>query len=109
MAKSRRRLLVPSDTSIAQLHAILQVAFAWVGIHLHRFHFGGRECGESMERPWLLLQDEWLKERDLDLKCPMHGLPKMLHPTTPMCVAVKSAVSFALPRQPALKGQRNEK
>jgi hypothetical protein len=31
-----RRLLVPSDTSIAQLHAILQVAFGWEDMHLHR-------------------------------------------------------------------------
>lgn len=26
-----------------------------------------------------LPKDEWLKERDLDLKWPMHGLPRMLH------------------------------
>jgi hypothetical protein len=29
-----RRLLVPSDTSIAQLHELLQVAFGWEDMHL---------------------------------------------------------------------------
>src|SRR5664280_2777976 len=29
-----RRLLVPADTTIAGLHAVLQVAFGWTGTHL---------------------------------------------------------------------------
>ena len=32
-----RRLLVASDTTIAELHEILQSAFDWGGEHLHRF------------------------------------------------------------------------
>jgi Plasmid pRiA4b ORF-3-like protein len=40
-----RRLLVPSDTSIAQLHELLQVAFGWEDMHLHRFEIRGREYG----------------------------------------------------------------
>jgi Plasmid pRiA4b ORF-3-like protein len=32
-----RRLLLASDTSLAELHAILQHAFAWSDEHLHRF------------------------------------------------------------------------
>jgi len=32
-----RRLLVISETSLAELHEILQTAFAWSGEHLHRF------------------------------------------------------------------------
>ena len=40
-----RRLLVRSDTTIAQLHEILQVAFGWEDIHLHRFQIHGREYG----------------------------------------------------------------
>ena len=31
-----RRLLVISETSLAELHEILQTAFAWSGEHLHR-------------------------------------------------------------------------
>jgi hypothetical protein len=38
-----RRLLVPSDASIAQLREVLQVAFGWEDMHLHRFEIRGRE------------------------------------------------------------------
>ena len=40
-----RRLLIPADTTIAGLHAMLQVAFGWTGTHLHRFVVQGREYG----------------------------------------------------------------
>src|SRR5664280_4424 len=40
-----RRLLVPADTTIAGLHAVLQTAFGWTGTHLHRFVVQGREYG----------------------------------------------------------------
>ena len=40
-----RRLLVAGDTSIADLHAVLQAAFGWSGEHLHRFTVHGREYG----------------------------------------------------------------
>jgi hypothetical protein len=36
-----RRLLVISETSLAELHEILQTAFAWSGEHLHRFLIHG--------------------------------------------------------------------
>jgi hypothetical protein len=44
-----RRLLVPSESSIAQLHEVLQVAFDWEHMHLHRFEIRGREYGLSRE------------------------------------------------------------
>ena len=40
-----RRLLVRADTTIAGLHAVLQIAFGWTGTHLHRFVVQGREYG----------------------------------------------------------------
>ena len=40
-----RRLLIPADTTIASLHALLQIAFGWTGTHLHRFVVQGREYG----------------------------------------------------------------
>ena len=40
-----RRLPVPADTTIADLHAVLQTAFGWTGTHLHRFVVHGREYG----------------------------------------------------------------
>ena len=40
-----RRLLVSSETNIAQLHQYIQVAFDWSGEHLHRFHIHGKDYG----------------------------------------------------------------
>src|SRR5262245_22507686 len=40
-----RRLLVSSDTNIAQLHEYIQIAFDWTGEHLHRFHIHGKDYG----------------------------------------------------------------
>ncbi len=40
-----RRLLVTSDTTIARLHAILQMAMGWDDVHLHRFRIHGKEYG----------------------------------------------------------------
>jgi hypothetical protein len=37
------------DASIAQLHEVLQVAFGWEDMHLHRFEIRGREYGLSRE------------------------------------------------------------
>ena len=42
-----RRLLVPAQTTIARLHAVLQTVFGWSGEHLHRFIIHGREYGIS--------------------------------------------------------------
>ena len=40
-----RRLLVPAETSIAGLYAILQTAFGWSDEHLHRFTIHAVEYG----------------------------------------------------------------
>jgi len=40
-----RRLLVSSETTIAQLHQYIQVAFDWGGEHLHRFRIHGKDYG----------------------------------------------------------------
>jgi Plasmid pRiA4b ORF-3-like protein len=42
-----RRLLVRRGASIAQLHDVLQVAFGWENMPLHRFEIRGREYGLS--------------------------------------------------------------
>jgi pRiA4b ORF-3-like protein len=42
-----RRVLVPSETTLAHLHTILQILFAWSDEHLHSFHIHGREYGSS--------------------------------------------------------------
>jgi hypothetical protein len=40
-----RRLLVRSDTSIADLHDILQIAFGWSDAHLQQFTIRGKHYG----------------------------------------------------------------
>ena len=40
-----RRLLVPAETSVADLHEILQTAFGWSDEHLHRFTIHAVEYG----------------------------------------------------------------
>src|SRR5713101_7120025 len=42
-----RRLLVLKETTLAELHGILQTAFDWSGEHLHRFLIHGRAYGIS--------------------------------------------------------------
>jgi hypothetical protein len=44
-----RRLLVRSDTTIAQLHTILQTAMGWEDLHLHRFRIYGKQYGMYRE------------------------------------------------------------
>lgn len=41
-----RRLLVPSDTLLGDLHHIIQVAFGWENYHLHQFIIGKTYYGE---------------------------------------------------------------
>src|SRR5215510_16283627 len=43
-----RRVLVPSETTLAHLHTLLQILFAWSDEHLHSFHIHGREYGSSV-------------------------------------------------------------
>jgi hypothetical protein len=40
-----RRLVVRSDSTIAELHYVLQIAFGWSDEHLHRFRIHGKEYG----------------------------------------------------------------
>src|SRR3712207_2265271 len=40
-----RRLLVRSDSTIADLHYTLQIVFGWTDSHLHRFVIHGKDYG----------------------------------------------------------------
>jgi len=40
-----RRLLVTSDTTIAHLHEVLQIAMGWEDLHLHQFRIHGKAYG----------------------------------------------------------------
>ena len=47
-----RRLLVPADMNLKQLHQVLQVAMGWEDYHMHDFRIGKQRFGEPdpMER-----------------------------------------------------------
>ena len=40
-----RRLLVRSDSTIADLHYTIQIAMGWSDVHLNRFHIHGQDFG----------------------------------------------------------------
>ena len=42
-----RRVLVRSAMTLAHLHALLQIVFAWSDEHLHSFYIHGREYGSN--------------------------------------------------------------
>jgi len=42
-----RRLLVPVEATLAQLHRVLQIAMGWEDGHLHEFSIGQRRFGPS--------------------------------------------------------------
>ncbi len=49
-----RRLLVRGDSTIADLHHALQIAFGWTDTHLHRFVIHRKDYGHrSAWRPQL--------------------------------------------------------
>ena len=45
----RRRVLVPADLSLAELHDVIQAAMGWQGYHLWRFDVGGVEYGRPID------------------------------------------------------------
>lgn len=42
-----RRLLVSENTSLVELHEIIQISLGWEGCHLWTFSLGGREYGHA--------------------------------------------------------------
>lgn len=48
-----RRILVRSESSIAQLHDVIQIAFSWSDSHLHRFRIHGRDYGIRAPNSWM--------------------------------------------------------
>ena len=42
-----RRLLIPSDITLADLHDLLQLAIGWTDSHLHEFLFHGKRYGST--------------------------------------------------------------
>ena len=42
-----RRLLVRSDTTLGQLHTMLQIVFDWSNEYLHHFRIFGKDYGSN--------------------------------------------------------------
>ena len=48
-----RRLIARSESTLADLHYFIQMAFAWTDYHLHRFRIRGKEYGiPRLGGPW---------------------------------------------------------
>jgi hypothetical protein len=45
-----RRLLLSGDTTLAELHEIIQISMGWEDYHLWRFTVNGREYGQCVKR-----------------------------------------------------------
>lgn len=64
-----RRILVPSDRSLADLHHILQIVMGWDDSHLHRFLIHGQAHGISREGGLCFRSDpEQIRLSDLHLR-----------------------------------------
>jgi hypothetical protein len=46
-----RRVLIPSDMTLANLHVLVQYAMGWDDLHLHRFRIHGRDYGSNSHLP----------------------------------------------------------
>jgi hypothetical protein len=59
-----RRVELSSETSLAQLHTVLQAAMGWQDYHLHEFEIGGkRYCvpDEEFDQPGEVVKDSTVK------------------------------------------------
>ena len=106
-----RRLLVRSDSTIADLHYTIQIAMGWSDVHLNRFHIHGQDFGvyhdggicfsDNPEKVPLSafgfrirerffyeydFGDEWLHEVRIEKRLPLD--PKL---TYPVCIDGKHA------------------
>lgn len=59
-----RRVLVRGDTTLADLHAVLQAAFGWSDAHLHRFKIHGREYDAIYESREVRVAELGLRETE---------------------------------------------
>lgn len=53
-----RRLIVPAETRLSELHHILQIAMGWTDSHLHQFEMGRRVIGVPSPDDWRAVEDE---------------------------------------------------
>ena len=85
-----RRLVVTSNTTLAQLHTYLQIAFEWDDYHLHEFRLHGAVCDDDMRLDQLYLQsgygleyvydfgDYWVHTIEIEASTPIN--PRSRYP-----------------------------
>src|SRR5215471_971289 len=124
-----RRLLVRSDSTIAQLHDTLQIAFGWTDDHLHRFLIRGKPYGIARsggigfddnphqvqlrdfhfhwKETWVYeydLTDWWQHEIRLEQVLPLDPAKRY-----PLCVAGKRRGPLVIWRKICQEGRRNDR
>jgi hypothetical protein len=67
-----RRLMVPGDAPLGELHDIIQISFGWDNAHLHEFRIGDKRYG--------MVGDEELDREVLDEEA--HFVEELLAPKT---------------------------
>jgi hypothetical protein len=67
-----RRIIVPADYTLSQLHEIIQVTMGWQNMHLYHFRVGKLRFGEPDEE----FPDEMLNARAVQLGKIIERLPK---------------------------------
>ena len=64
-----RRLLIRDDSTLADLHYTLQIAFGWSDLHLHRFDHRCRDYGiHHVGGPWFTADARTVRLTDLHLR-----------------------------------------
>ena len=62
-----RRLLVPSDLTLARLHDVLQIAMGWEDDHLHAFRAGQQVYGPPSRQGYAFNIDDRIDEGEVQL------------------------------------------
>jgi Plasmid pRiA4b ORF-3-like protein len=69
-----RRILVPSTTTLDDLHAVIQILFGWDGDHLHQFEISGKRYSD----PFFDLRGDEQDESGVRLRAVFAGTAKKI-------------------------------
>src|SRR3954469_19256768 len=58
-----RRVLVPADLTLAQLHTVLQITMGWENCHLHEFRVGRKRFGVPDPDARMMGDDDTINEK----------------------------------------------
>jgi len=105
-----RRLLVPADPTLAQLHDVLRAAIGWDEGHMHEFSIGQRRFGRSDPEDQLMGMPSAENERTVPSPAYWGGSAPRLFTRTLLAIAGSIASSwksgFQLIRVPHIQSAR---